>query len=599
MRTILVTGSDTGVGKTHVVGELARQCAAGGANVQIVKVVETGTDALPDGEGDAARARRLAGGAPAAFTLVSLPVPLSPPAAAALAGVPLSLEALVAKLQALPPCDWRICEGAGGIATPVDDRARDWADFAAAIGPQAVVIVVADRLGAINQGRLAHARATEAGLAAGVWLNAVGPVDPVVAGSNREGLGAARVPLWNRLADLAGGGDEAEAVPAAAAGWLERCRSELADRDRRRLRRHLRVTALPPGGLNLADNDYLDLAHDPAVVAAAAAAAAAHGTSAAASPLITGWREPHARLVEALGAWHGFSSGLLWSSGYAANSAVLATLPRRGDLVLADRLVHASIVAGMLASGARVQRYAHLQLDELERRLAADRASHPGRTIFVVTESVFSMDGDYPDLARLAALKRRHGFCWILDEAHALGWYGPGGAGLARAQGVERDVDILVGTLGKTLASGGAYTLFHEEAVRDTLVNRAGEFIYSTALPPANAAAAGAALERIRVLAADQAAWQAASRDFRAALRGAGWAAPEGDSPIVPVRLDDEEAALALADFLRSAGIRAGVVRPPTVPAGTSRLRLSLKRTFRREDADRVLAVLAEWRRGR
>jgi len=378
--------------------------------------------------------------------------------------------------------------------------------------------------------------------------------------------------------------------------WLERCRSELEEREKKSRRRRLRVTTPEAGELNLADNDYLDLARDPAVIAAAAAAVARYGTSASASPLITGWREPHERLVTALGTWHGFACGLLWSSGYAANSAVLGALPQNGDLVLADRLVHHSIVAGMLRSGARVQRYPHLRLDELERHLAAGST---GRPVFVVTESLFSMDGDYPDLGRLADLKRRYGFCWILDEAHALGWYGPAGAGLARAAGVESDVDVLVGTLGKALASGGAYTLLRDDTVRDYLVNLAGEFIYSTALPPANAAAAEAALERIRLLAAGQAEWQASSRDFRTALRAAGWTVPEGDSPIIPVRLDDEESALSLAEFLRAEGIRAGAVRPPTVPAGTSRLRFSLKRTFHLEDATRVLGAMEAWRKRR
>jgi 8-amino-7-oxononanoate synthase len=324
------------------------------------------------------------------------------------------------------------------------------------------------------------------------------------------------------------------------------------------------------------------------------AAVAEHGTSASASPLITGWREPHAQLLEALCAWHGFSCGMLWSSGYAANSAVLGGLPARGDLVLADRLIHHSMVAGLLRSGARLQRYEHLNLDQLEEQLA--RAQPSGRTVFVVTESVFSMDGDYPDLARMAELKRRHGFCWIVDEAHALGWYGPGGAGLVRAAGVESAVDILVGTLGKTLAAGGAYTLFREEGVRDYFVNTAGEFIYSTGFPPVNAAAALAALGRLRALAGQQVEWQERSRAFRAALQAAGWQAPAGESPVVPVRLDDEDAALSLAGALREAGIYAAAVRPPTVPAGTSRLRFSLKRTFTRADMDRVLAAMAAWK---
>ena len=613
MRTFLVTGSDTGVGKTQVVAALARILGRVGGRGQIVKVVETGTDLLANGEGDAAQAARLAEGVAAAFTLLSFGPALAPAAAAAMAGVALTLDSLRAKAAELPAADWRIYEGAGGIATPVDDQGRDWADFAADFEIETVVIVVPDRLGAINQARLAYGRAQAVALPAGVWLNATAPVDPAVAASTRSGLRAAQVPVWAEqahgafevadraalLAHLAASAGESGSArgPAGSSLWLDRCRTELTAREIAHRRRRIQVTIPAAGELNLADNDYLDLARDPAVAAAAAAAIARHGTSASASPLITGWREPHEQLVRSLADWHGFPGGMLWSSGYAANAAVLGTLPQKGDLILADRLVHHSMVAGMLRSGARVQRYGHLRLDELERRLAAESGDRP---VFVVTESLFSMDGDYPDLRRLAELKRRFKFCWVLDEAHALGWYGPQGAGLACAAGVAAEVDVLVGTLGKTLASGGAYTLFRDEAVRDYLVNLAGEFIYSTGLPPANAAAALAALSRTRGLAEDaQPAWHLASRNFRAALQRAGWDAPDGDSPIVPVRLDDEAAALSLAEALRAAGIRAGAVRPPTVPAGTSRLRFSLKRTFRREDQERVLAALAAWRAGR
>jgi len=271
--------------------------------------------------------------------------------------------------------------------------------------------------------------------------------------------------------------------------------------------------------------------------------------------------------------------------------------------VLADRLVHHSIIAGLRRSDARWRRYPHLDLARLEAMLEREKKdsgrADGGERIWVVTESLFSMDGDYPDLARLAELKRRHRFRLILDEAHALGWYGAEGAGLARAAGIGSEIDVFVGTLGKTLASGGAYTLFRDDAIRDYLINMAGEFIYSTALPPAAAAAAEAALLRVRALAPGQAEWHESSRDFRAALRGAGWSAPAGESPIIPVRLDDEGAALNLAGALRAAGILAAAVRPPTVPAGTSRLRLSLKRTFGKEDAERVISAMASWRRGR
>jgi 8-amino-7-oxononanoate synthase len=647
VRTILVTGSDTGVGKTHVVAALVRLLATkakpdvpvglDGARIQIVKVVETGrsnvaaqvglgvpaepSDSSPhtDKLGDAATALRLSGVAAEIFTLACFTAPIAPAAAAAADGEELSCESLLDSLRALPPCDYRILEGAGGVATPIDDTGRDWIDFAVAVGVDAIVVVVPDRLGAINQGRLAYLRAGQAGVPAGLWLNATQPVDAVVAASTRAGLGAANIPIW---AEQAFGAVEANNVASILTGapfdasevdgdlrapsivdpnsnapggrvspraLIDRCRTALVERDQKGLRRTLRTTARKPGVLNLADNDYLDLAHDPEVVAAVAEAAARYGTSASASPLITGWGELHAQLIDELAAWHGFPAGLLWSSGFAANAAVLGGLPTRDDIVFADRLIHHSMIAGLLHSGARLQRYEHLNLDRLEAMLAgADR----GRRIFVVTETVFSMDGNYPDLARMAELKRQFGFFWVIDEAHALGWYGPQGAGLVRAAGVEGDVDVLVGTFGKTLASGGAYALFRQPEVRDYLMNTAGEFIYSTSLPPTSVAAARAALRRVRVLAAEQSQWHEQSRRFRSRLREAGWNSPDGDSPIIPVILKDPAAAMALAESLRNQGVLAAAVRPPTVPAGTSRLRFSLKRSFSETESAHVIAAM-------
>ncbi|HZZ56897.1 MAG TPA: aminotransferase class I/II-fold pyridoxal phosphate-dependent enzyme, partial [Opitutaceae bacterium] len=369
-----------------------------------------------------------------------------------------------------------------------------------------------------------------------------------------------------------------------------RWRTALDSRRAAHLLRQIRVRDTACDQLNLADNDYLDLARDPAVIAAAADSLRHHGTSAAASPLITGWKSTHETLVQTLCGWLGFSHGLLWTSGYAANSAVLGTLPEKGDLIFADRLIHASMVAGLVRSGARFKRYPHLDLDRLELELS--QAPSDAGTAFVVTETIFSMDGDYPDLRRLARLKRDYRFILIVDEAHGLGWYGPTGSGLVAECGIAEDVDVLVGTLGKTLGSGGAFTLFRNKDLRDYLVNHAGEFIYSTALPPPAAAAALAAIGRIRELAAGQRAWREQSSRFRAQLRAAGWNAPPGDSPIVPVPLGDEAAALRAARALRGEGILAAAVRPPTVPAGTSRLRFSLKRTFEAAAAKRVLDAL-------
>lgn len=611
MKTLLVTGSDTGVGKTRVTGALARLLSARSADLRIVKPVETGA---PNGHGDDeagdAQVAARAAGLPtsAAHTMLRFTAPLAPLAAAAAEGRTLSWSELIDGVNATPPCDWRIIEGAGGLAVPLAEDGRDWADFAREIEADAVVLVVADRLGAINQARLTLAYATARGLRAGVWLNACSPTDAKVMEANRAGLHAAGVPLWG---ELAFGSWDASPTPSglvvfadketrpsaerSGRSGAERWAEELQAREAAGLRRRVRVHAPSTDCLNLAGNDYLGLARDPAVVAAMAYAAAKHGTSASASPLLNGWGPSHENLVETLCSWHGFSQGLLWTSGFAANAGVLGTLPRPGDLVLADRLIHHSMVAGILKSGARLRRYPHLDLDALERLLRQEWAAGDAgaRAVFVVTESVFSMDGDYPDLRRLAALRRRFGFCWILDEAHALGWFGRSGAGLAEEQGVASEVDVFVGTGGKALGCGGGYTLFHGGPWREALVNHAGEFIYSTGLPPPVAAAMRAAAGRAQQLAeAEQAAWRAASRLFRARLREAGWAAAEGEAPVVAVHAGAPERALVLADKLRAAGILVAAVRPPTVPAGTSRLRFSLTRGFGVTEMDRVLAAL-------
>jgi 8-amino-7-oxononanoate synthase len=214
----------------------------------------------------------------------------------------------------------------------------------------------------------------------------------------------------------------------------------------------------------------------------------------------------------------------------------------------------------------------------------------------VATESVFAAEGDSPDLVQLAKLKRQYLFHWVVDEAHAIGWYGPEGAGLIQAAGVGNEVDVLIGTLGKTLASGGAYTLFRNRDVCDFVMNEVGEFMYSTALPPANAAAAATALTRVRELAPQQKSWQETSRYFRAWLQAEGWDTPSGDSPIVPVHFADANAAQSLSAALREAGVFASALRSSAAPASPAQLRFCLKRTFSDHDAVRVLACMAEWK---
>ena len=357
---------------------------------------------------------------------------------------------------------------------------------------------------------------------------------------------------------------------------LQRLRQSLAQREGSSLRRKLTARASADTRVNLADNDYLGLSCDPAVVAAGVAALHEWGASSSASPLVTGYTEIHQKLEHTLAAWQGYAHGLVMNTGFSANSAVLGGLPKKGDLILADRLVHASMLDGIMASGARLRRFAHNDLDALELMLHEEPALDG--VIFVVTESVYSMDGDSPDLKRLASLRKRFGFCWVLDEAHATGWYGATGSGLQEAQGAFAAADIVVGTLGKGLGSQGAYVLSHAPEVRDALINFAGEFVYSTYLAPSCAAAALAAVERVKGMSAERAELHALSHAWRDGLVEAGFAVPSGDSPIIPLILGDSDVTLKYATALRAAGFMVSAIRPPTVPVRTGRIRLSLRR---------------------
>ena len=357
---------------------------------------------------------------------------------------------------------------------------------------------------------------------------------------------------------------------------LQRLRQSLAQREGSSLRRKLTARASADSRVNLADNDYLGLSRDPVVVAAAVAALQEWGASSSASPLVTGYTEIHQQLEHTLAAWQGYEYGLVMNTGFSANSAVLGGLPKKGDLILADRLVHASMLDGIMASGARLRRFAHNDLDALELMLHEEPALDG--VIFVVTESVYSMDGDSPDLKRLASLRKSFGFCWVLDEAHATGWYGSTGSGLQEAQGAFAAADIVVGTLGKGLGSQGAYVLSHAPEVRDALINFAGEFVYSTYLAPSCAAAALAAVERVKGMSGERADLHALSHAWRDGLLEAGFAVPSGDSPIIPLILGDSDVTLKYATALRAAGFMVSAIRPPTVPVRTGRIRISLRR---------------------
>lgn len=371
-----------------------------------------------------------------------------------------------------------------------------------------------------------------------------------------------------------------------------RLKAKLDERKRTGLFRSLRAANVDPGILNLANNDYLDLAKDKKMQSAGIDALERYGCSSSASPLITGYGLVHEELKQTLCRWHGFSHGLIWNSGYAANQAVLSLLPQKGDLVFADRLIHNSILSGILKSGARLIRYRHTDLDHLEALLVDHGEAE--RNVFVVTESVFSMDGDWPDLERLAKLKESLEFFWILDEAHALGWYGDQGQGLASELGVEDRVDLLVGTMGKALGSLGAYTLFRDESIGDFLVNYSDEFIYSTYLNPANAAIVIEAVEIVRASTLLRRQGRKISKAIRRSLNALGLSVAEGDSNIISVVVGDADKTMRASRLLNSQGILVGSIRPPTVPRETSRLRVSLKATLTSKDVERILAAFGQ-----
>lgn len=320
--------------------------------------------------------------------------------------------------------------------------------------------------------------------------------------------------------------------------------------------------------LNLASNDYLGLGVHPAVREAAARTARDEGVGAAASRLLAGSFRPHAELEDRLAAWKGHPSALLFSSGYLAALGVVGALVGRGDLILADRLSHACLLDAARLSEARLQRFAHNDTADLA-RLLAKRGEF--RRCLIITESLFSMDGDTPPLADLLRLAARHDAALLVDEAHALGVLGPRGAGTTADLPEAATHLVALGTLGKSLASAGGFVT-GPAPLRDLLIHRARAFIFDTAPTLPAVAAATAALGLLEQNPDWPATLRARSASFANAL---GLPAPAG--PILPVVLGSNERALAVGAALREAGLLTGVVRPPTVPPGTARLRLSVR----------------------
>ncbi len=377
--------------------------------------------------------------------------------------------------------------------------------------------------------------------------------------------------------------------------WTRRLERIDADGLRRSLRAGGSGEHVERGGrtlLNLAGNNYLGLSGDPRVVAAAAEAAGRFGVGAGASRLITGNLGPHEDLEAALAASRGTEAALVFSSGYAANVGVLSALAGRHDAVFADALCHASLLDGIRLSGADLVRYRHDDLEQLARLMAGRTGSGAGRS-FIVTEGVFSMDGDVPDLTGVAAVADRFGATMIVDDAHGGGVLGPDGRGTIAAFGLQRVVPVQIGTLSKALGCQGGYVA-GDRALIDLLINRARSFVFSTGLSPAVAAAA-----RVALSVAQEEGWRRdALREHGRHLRGAATAAGfevRGDerAPMLLVMAGEAEAATDLASAFERGGVLAPAIRPPTVPAGTSRIRLAPMATHTREQIGAATAALS------
>ncbi|MEK7948892.1 aminotransferase class I/II-fold pyridoxal phosphate-dependent enzyme [Luteolibacter soli] len=318
---------------------------------------------------------------------------------------------------------------------------------------------------------------------------------------------------------------------------------------------------------NFASNDYLGLASDPELAEAFIEGVRKYGAGSAASRLVCGTLPPHRLLEDALAAAKGTEAALVFSSGFATAVGSLPALAGKDDVLVLDKLCHASLIDGARLSGATIRVFPHNDTAKLARLLETIRAKQPAARVIVVTESVFSMDGDLCPLAEIIELKDRHGALLFLDEAHAFGVLGPHGMGLAAQLGLQHRVDFQMGTFSKAAGLSGGY-LATSTAWRDLLVNRARSFVYSTAPPPALAHATIASLERIRSTDGDHRRKQL--RENISILSA------KHPSPIVPVLFGTNDAALAASTRLEEHGFLVPAIRYPTVPRGTARLRISL-----------------------
>lgn len=343
--------------------------------------------------------------------------------------------------------------------------------------------------------------------------------------------------------------------------------------------------------LNFSSNDYLGLANHPEVIATSRRYLEAYGAGATASRLVTGTLEPHQELERTLARLKGYPDALVFGSGFLANAGIITALVGRNDHVFADKLAHASIIDGIILSRADLKRFHHNDPEHL--RSLLQKCPGTGRRL-IATESLFSMDGDIAPLAEIASLAAEYDAMVMIDEAHATGVFGPGGSGLIRQYGLEEKVNVSMGTLSKALGGYGGF-LACSPALRELLVNRARSFIYTTGMPPAVVGGAIGALNVIQKTPDSGAKLLRRAAVFRDRLQRAGLQTLDSQSQIIPVLIGDNAKTLAVAERLRAKGILTVAIRPPTVPEGTSRLRISVTLDHTEEDLERAAEeIIAE-----
>jgi len=349
--------------------------------------------------------------------------------------------------------------------------------------------------------------------------------------------------------------------------------------------------------LNLSSNDYLGIAGDAGLHREFFEGLAdpgildSYGLGASSSRLLAGNHPYYEKLEDQINRLYGCSGGsvMVLSSGYHANAGIISALAGKEDVIFSDKANHASIIDGMRLSGADYYRYRHLDYNHLEDLLKHHRDRY--RRSLIISETLFSMDGDLSDINILSEIKNRYGSLLYIDEAHAVGIFGEKGLGLCEATGTISEADVIIGTFGKALASSGAYAVCSSD-IKNYLVNKARTFIFTTALPPVTVHWSSFVIDKVAEMSDDRKKLLIVASDFRNALKGAGFKTA-GESQIVPVIIGKSEDTMELSDKLYENGYLALPVRPPTVPRGTSRLRISLNSRISLNDISPIISIMA------